>query len=64
MKRSTLAICSIALSSLIYNTAGELVAPLINRRAIKAEYRSANARQLQAVYEYQRTVLNAFTEVH
>ncbi len=49
--------------SLIYNTAGELVAPLINRRAIKAEYQSANARQLQAVYEYQRTVLNAFTEV-
>lgn len=49
--------------SLIYNTAGELVAPLINRRAIKAEYQSANARQIQAVYEYQRTVLNAFTEV-
>lgn len=49
--------------ALIYNTAGELVAPLINRRAIRAEYQTANARQLQAVYNYQRVVLNAFTEV-
>lgn len=49
--------------SLIYTIAGELVAPLINKMAIKAEYLNANARQLQAVYEYQRTVLNAFTEV-
>lgn len=49
--------------SLIYNAVGELVAPLINRRAIKADYLSANAKQMQAVYTYQRTVLNAFTEV-
>jgi outer membrane protein, multidrug efflux system len=49
--------------SLIYNAAGNLVAPLINRNAIKADYFSANARQLQAVYTYQRVVLNAFTEV-
>jgi NodT family efflux transporter outer membrane factor (OMF) lipoprotein len=49
--------------SLIYNVAGNLVAPLINKRAIQAEYMTANARQLQAVYEYQRVVLNAFTEV-
>ncbi len=49
--------------SLIYNVAGDLVAPLINKKAIRAEYLSANARQMQAVYEYQRTILNAFTEV-
>ncbi len=49
--------------SLIYNVAGDLVAPLINKKAIKAAYRSANAQQLQAVYDYQRTVLNAYTEV-
>ena len=49
--------------SLIYNVAGDLVAPLINKSAIKADYFNANARQLQAVYEYQRVVLNAFTEV-
>jgi outer membrane protein, multidrug efflux system len=49
--------------SLIYSVAGDLVAPLINKNAIKAEYMSANAKQLQALYDYQRTVLNAFTEV-
>ncbi len=49
--------------SLIYNVAGDLVAPVINRKAIKAEYMTANSRQLQAVYEYQRTILTAFTEV-
>jgi outer membrane protein TolC len=49
--------------ALIYNVAGNLVAPLINRRAIQADYNNANARQLQAIYNYQRVVLNAFTEV-
>ena len=49
--------------SLVYNAAGNLVGPLINRRAIRADYLTANAEQLQAVYNYQRTVLNAFTEV-
>ena len=49
--------------SLIYNIAGGLVAPLINFRAIKADYLTANARQLQAVYNYQRMIVNAFTEV-
>ncbi len=49
--------------SLIYGVAGELVQPLFNRRAIKADYLTANAEQLQAVYNYQRTVLNAHIEV-
>lgn len=49
--------------ALMYNAAGDLVAPLVNRRAIRAEYQSANARQLQTVYNYQRVILNAFTEV-
>lgn len=49
--------------SLLYSLAGDLVAPLINRNAIKAEFASANARQLQALYNYDRTVLNAYLEV-
>jgi outer membrane protein TolC len=49
--------------SLIYGAAGNLVAPLINKSAIRAEYLNANARQLQSLYEYQRTTLTAFTEV-
>ena len=49
--------------SLLYNVAGDLVAPLINRNAIKAAYANANAHQVQAVYDYERTVLNAYVEV-
>jgi multidrug efflux system outer membrane protein len=49
--------------AIIANVAGELTAPLINKAAIKAEYRTANARQLETVYNYQRVILNAFTEV-
>lgn len=49
--------------STLYSLAGDLAAPLINRNAIKAEFSSANARQLQALYNYDRTVLNAYLEV-
>jgi NodT family efflux transporter outer membrane factor (OMF) lipoprotein len=49
--------------ALVANAAGNLVAPLINRRAIEADYLSANARQIQALVNYQRVVLNAYIEV-
>ena len=49
--------------SLLYSLAGDIAAPLINRNAIKAEYSSANARQIQALYNYERTILNAYIEV-
>jgi outer membrane protein TolC len=49
--------------SVLYSLAGDLAGPLINRNAIKAEFANANSRQLQAVYNYERTVLNAFLEV-
>lgn len=49
--------------SLLYSLAGDLTAPLINRNAIKAMYYSANARQIQAVYDYERTILKAYIEV-
>jgi len=49
--------------SLLYSLAGDLVAPLVNRNAIKAHYYMANARQIQTVYNYERTVLNAYLEV-
>lgn len=49
--------------SMIYSLAGDLMAPLINRNAIKATYISANAKQIQAVYNYERTILNAYIEV-
>jgi len=49
--------------SLIYSLAGDLTAPLINRNAIKATYYSANSKQVQAVYNYEKTILNAYIEV-
>jgi multidrug efflux system outer membrane protein len=49
--------------SMLYAVAGGLTAPLINRNAIKAMYYSANAKQIQAVYNYERTILNAYIEV-
>ncbi|CAM3561153.1 TolC family protein [Zobellia roscoffensis] len=49
--------------SLIYSVFGELTAPLINRNAIKAAYTGASAKQLQAVYTYEQTILNAYVEV-
>ncbi|CAL1518539.1 TolC family protein [Chitinophaga sp. MM2321] len=49
--------------SLLYSLAGDLAGPLINRNAIKAEFYNANARQLQAMYNYERTILNAYFEV-
>lgn len=49
--------------SILYSLAGELAAPFINRNALKATYYTATAKQLQAVYNYERTVVNAYVEV-
>ncbi len=50
-------------NSLVYNLAGNLVAPLINRNAIIARINVANAKQTQALLNYQQIVLIAYTEV-
>ncbi|MDO7873866.1 TolC family protein [Hymenobacter sp. ASUV-10] len=49
--------------SILYSIGGDLAAPLVNRNAIKAVYGSANARQNQAVLNYERTLRNAYVEV-
>ncbi|WP_220494758.1 TolC family protein [Lacibacter sediminis] len=49
--------------SILYNLAGDLVAPLINKNAIKTTYFNANEKQIQAVYNYERSILNAHIEV-
>jgi NodT family efflux transporter outer membrane factor (OMF) lipoprotein len=50
--------------SVLFSLAGDVVAPLINKNAIKAEFYSANARQIQALYNYERTILSAYLEVN
>lgn len=49
--------------SLIFSMVGDLAGPLINKAAIKAEFKNANAKQVQALYNYDRTILNAYMEV-
>jgi len=49
--------------SILYNLAGEMMVPLLNRNAIEATYKNANARQIEAVYHYERSILNAHIEV-
>lgn len=49
--------------SILFNLAGDLMAPLINRNAIKAAYFTANSQQIQAVYNYEQTILNAYVDV-
>lgn len=49
--------------SMLFFLGGELVAPLINRNAIKAFYYSANSIQVQKVYNYERAILRSYIEV-
>ena len=49
--------------SLLYNVVGDAIMPLVNRNAIKATYKTASAKQIQSVYEYEQTILKAYTEV-
>lgn len=49
--------------SMLFSLAGDLFAPLINRGAIKAEFKTASAQQLQSLYNYEQVVLNAYLEV-
>lgn len=49
--------------SILLNLLGDLTSPLINKKAIRARYNMASAMQIQAVYQYEQTVLNAYTNV-
>lgn len=49
--------------SVLYNLAGDLAAPLVNKKAIRARLNMASAMQVQAAYQYEQTVLNAYTDV-
>ena len=50
--------------SLVWNALGNLTAPLINKRAIRAQFAQADAQQLNALYNYEKTLLGAFVETH
>ncbi len=52
------------MDNLAFSLAGDLVAPIINRNAIQAEFRNASANQISAMYEYQKAILNGYIEVY
>jgi NodT family efflux transporter outer membrane factor (OMF) lipoprotein len=49
--------------SIAYNVFGNLTAPLFNRSAIKAEFNFNKANQVEAFYNYQKTLLESYSEV-
>jgi NodT family efflux transporter outer membrane factor (OMF) lipoprotein len=49
--------------SLAYSVLGGLTGPLINRKAIQANFQTADAQQVEALYEYDKTLLTAYSEV-
>lgn len=51
-------------TSIAYNALGNLAAPVINRSVIKAEFNFANAVQVEAMYNYQKTIVNGYIEVY
>ncbi len=49
--------------SLLFGLGADVLAPLVNRNGLKANYAASTARQTQAVLQYQRAVLNGYLEV-
>jgi outer membrane protein TolC len=50
--------------SVAYSLLGGLTAPLVNRSAIRAAFNKANAYQIDAMFNYQKTILNGYIEVN
>lgn len=49
--------------SIAFNLLGGLSEPLINKTAIQAQFKTADAKQIQALYEYDKTILSAYLSV-
>jgi NodT family efflux transporter outer membrane factor (OMF) lipoprotein len=50
-------------ASITYNAIGGLMAPLVNRNALKANFSYAKANQLSAMHHYQKSIIVGYTEV-
>lgn len=50
--------------SIAYTALGSLAVPIINRSAIKAQFKTAQAKQIEALYNYQKTIINGYIEVY
>lgn len=50
--------------SLAYNILGGLTAPVLNFSALKSEFNTAKASQLEALFNYQKASINGYIEVY
>lgn len=50
--------------SFVFSLIGNLSAPLLNRSAIRAEFNVSKAYQVEALYQYQKTILRGYDEVY
>jgi NodT family efflux transporter outer membrane factor (OMF) lipoprotein len=50
-------------ASLISSLIGGAFAPIVNRNAIKSNYLNSNSKQIQAIFNYERAILNGYIEV-
>jgi NodT family efflux transporter outer membrane factor (OMF) lipoprotein len=53
-----------SLPSVAYNIFGGLSAPLLNRSAIQAAFKTASVVQQSALFNYQKSIVTGFTEVY
>lgn len=49
--------------SVAYNVTAGLAGPLINRSAIISKFKEADAKQIEALYQYEKTILQAYIDV-
>jgi outer membrane protein TolC len=47
--------------SLLYSLVSDVAGPIVNRKAITAEFNTANALQVEALYNYQKSILNGIS---
>lgn len=50
-------------ASLASSVVGSLAGPLINKTAIQAKFKTADAKQIEALYEYDKTIISAYLDV-
>ncbi len=49
--------------SMMYSLVNDITGPVVNKSAIKAAFNTANALQIEALYTFQKTIINGYIDV-
>jgi NodT family efflux transporter outer membrane factor (OMF) lipoprotein len=49
--------------SMMYSLVNDITGPIVNKSAIKAAFNTANAQQIEALYSYQKSIINGYIDV-